>query len=1281
MDERSIFMAVLERESAHERSAYLDEACGGDAALRQRVEALLASHEQAGSFLRKPVPERLAKRVATPEQMEETSGEASAAQEGRRTLPVGLGSRIGPYKLLQEVGEGGMGTVFLAEQSEPVRRLVALKIIKPGMDSRQVIARFEAERQALALMDHPNIARVLDGGTAGEVAGGGWRVAGKEENEDFAHSTRHAPPATLSGRPYFVMELVKGVPITRFCDERRMPPRERLELFVPVCQAVQHAHQKGIIHRDLKPSNVMVCLYDGKPMAKVIDFGIAKATGQKLTERTMFTEIGQVVGTLEYMSPEQAELNQLDIDTRSDIYSLGVLLYELLTGSTPLDRNRLKTAAMLEVLRLIREEEPPRPSTRLSGSKEKLASISAQRQTEPARLTKLVRGELDWIVMKALEKDRNRRYETANSFAMDVQRYLADEPVLACPPSGWYKLRKFVRRHQAGLLTAAALLLALIVAGGTVGWMLWDRAAQRAVRNAATERTVSVALVKAAQLAEHAQSMPGVKSTEAEAILVVWRQAEDALGQADAALTTGAGDDGLRERVANLRAQLANGRQQTEEARARALRKEKLFRDLDEARVARSARVDDHFDVAGSAARYAAAFAACGLEVAPDRKDELARRIAAEEPEVRDALIEALGDWAAVAEHAPTRLSAVELLTVARSADTNAWRKRFLNTRINHDRAALRSLSAEARRSSLPPSSLFALAWSLSSAGDHEEALAILRFGRSRHPRDFWLHFALGNLLSVEGHKKPTTLESVEAIGCYRAALALYPETGAVHANLASVLYDMRQLDEAIVELRETIRLKPDDADAHYNLGLSLHDRGFLDEAITAYRQAVQFRKDMAAAHLNLGNALRAKGKLDEAIAESRESIRLKADSPMAHNNIGLALQTKGQLDQAMVEYHRALRLKNDFPMALNNLGNVFQQKGQFDEAMAAFQEAIRFDKEFAGAHHGLGLALQAKGQLNEALAEIREAIRLKKDFIEAHHNLGVVLAALGNLDEAIAAFREAIRLDQDNAESRYSLGLALQEKGLVDEAIAAFRETIRVKDDHAKAHGNVGSLLQRKGQFRQALEEMRRSHELGSRDPGWPYRSADWVKECERLVELDGKLPGILQGTTRPASPGERIELARLCSFKRLYRTAARFYAEGLAEEPKLADNLEGALRYNAACAAALAGCGQGDAADNLDAAERARLRRQALDWLRADFAAWGRLLDKEPDRFRPAIVERMRHWLADTDFAGVRGSEALAKSPEAERELWQKLWSDVADTLASAAQGKQQHSRAMPK
>jgi eukaryotic-like serine/threonine-protein kinase len=350
-------------------------------------------------------------------------------------------TQIGPYKLLQQIGSGGMGTVCIAEQEKPVRRRVALKIIKPGMDTAQVVARFEAERQALALMDHPHIAKVLDAG------------------------------ASDSGHPFFVMDLVKGVPITQYCDQNRLSLAERLQLFMPVCHAIQHAHQKGIIHRDIKPSNVLVMISDGKPLAKVIDFGVAKATDQRLTERTIFTQLGQIVGTLEYMSPEQAEMGALDIDTRTDIYSLGIVLYELLTGSTPLERTKLRQISYDEILRRIRDGETPRPSTRLSHSGEALVSISAQRNTEPSRLARLLRGELDWIVMKALEKDRTRRYETANGLARDIQRYLDGDAVEAGPPSAIYRLSRFSRKHRVALGSLAAFATLLMIGIGVSLWL------------------------------------------------------------------------------------------------------------------------------------------------------------------------------------------------------------------------------------------------------------------------------------------------------------------------------------------------------------------------------------------------------------------------------------------------------------------------------------------------------------------------------------------------------------------------------------------------------------------------------------------------------------------------------------------------------------------------------------------------------------------------------------------------------------------------------------------
>jgi serine/threonine protein kinase/tetratricopeptide (TPR) repeat protein len=451
MRDESIFAAALGKAPGAERQAFLDEACGGDEALRRRVELLLESDARSVGIL-------------------ERGPGILAAQHGPATEEPG--DCVGPYRLVELIGEGGMGSVYRAEQSEPVRRRVALKVIKPGMDSRQVLARFEAERQALALMDHPGIARVLDAGT------------------------------TAGGRPYFVMELVQGVPITTYSDQNLLTPQDRLTLFIAVCRAIQHAHQKGIIHRDVKPSNVLVTQVDGQPVPKVIDFGIAKAVDQRLTERTVFTEIGAIIGTPEYMSPEQAGLSGRDVDTRSDVFSLGVLLYELLTGTTPLEREHLRRAAFDEILRRIREEEPPAPSTRL-GTTEELPSIAACRRTEPDRLTKLVRGDLDWIVMKALEKDPTRRYATADALAQDVQRHLDGDPVEAGPPSATYRLKKFARRNRAALATATAFILLLVAATAISSWQ-----AVRATRAEGQAKT---------NLAEAQKQEAGAKKSAAQA--------------------------------------------------------------------------------------------------------------------------------------------------------------------------------------------------------------------------------------------------------------------------------------------------------------------------------------------------------------------------------------------------------------------------------------------------------------------------------------------------------------------------------------------------------------------------------------------------------------------------------------------------------------------------------------------------------------------------------------------------------------------------------------------
>jgi len=477
-----IFHRALDIQGAAERAAYLEQACQGDPELSAEVEALIRFHERAGDFLNTP---------------------ALASGMDLATNPVteGPGTVIGHYKLLEKIGEGGMAVVYMAQQQEPIQRQVALKLIKLGMASDMVIARFEAERQALALMDHPNIAKVLDAGT------------------------------TESGRPYFVMELVKGVSITRFCDNNTLSTQDRLNLFRSVCQAVHHAHQKGVIHRDIKPSNVMVTLHDGRAVPKVIDFGIAKAIHRRLTEKTLFTHYAQIIGTPLYMSPEQAEMSGLDVDTRTDVYSLGVLLYELLTGRAPFEAAYLRSKGYAEIQRIIREEEPTKPSTKISTLGQALIDIAELRGTSPDALRRLIRADLDWIVMKALEKERTRRYDSARELCVDIERHLNNEPVRAGPPSLWYSSQKFLRRHRTLALTAVAVTLALLL-GFAVSRFQFERKAKLDREFAAVECLYAEGRYQAALNALEAIGLHRIKNIQ---VRLLYTQVLSNVGRIDEA--------------------------------------------------------------------------------------------------------------------------------------------------------------------------------------------------------------------------------------------------------------------------------------------------------------------------------------------------------------------------------------------------------------------------------------------------------------------------------------------------------------------------------------------------------------------------------------------------------------------------------------------------------------------------------------------------------------------------------------------------------------------------
>jgi tetratricopeptide (TPR) repeat protein len=990
MNEESLFAAALAKTGPAERLAFLDEACAGDAALRQRLERLLAADEHTNGILeRGPDP-------GTPD--DPPPEEPSAA--------------VGPYQLIEPIGEGGMGAVWLAQQTEPVKRLVAVKLIKPGMDSKQVIARFEAERQALALMDHANIARVLDAGT------------------------------TATGRPYFVMDLVRGVPITKYCDDNRLTPRQRLELFIPVCRAVQHAHQKGVIHRDLKPSNVLVAPYDGRPVPKVIDFGIAKAAGQSLTEKTLVTGFGNIVGTPEYMSPEKAELNNQDIDTRSDVYSLGVLLYELLTGSPPFTRRELGAGGVLEMLRVIREQEPTKPSAKLSTA-EGLPALAANRGTEPAKLAKLVKGELDWIVMKALEKDRGRRYETANGLAMDVQRYLADEPVLACPPSAGYRLRKFARRNKGGLAVAALVLCFLVLLGSGIGWAVRDRAARQA--NVAGQVESIFAEVN---------RLEGQQK---------WAEALAAARRAEAAAAGGEADAPTAQRV-----------------RQRLKGLEFIDR-LEQIRMQRATWLEGKFDNAGADREYARAFRHYGVDVEELPVETSIDRLKAR-PALAIALAAALDEWVYARREVAKKDAAgwKRLVAIARGIDPEPLRDRLRalwGRPASETRHELRRLAGLIDIPAQHPATLVSLASTLRRVNHSEAALRLLRGAQHVYPGDFWLNFKLAFALLEQKDYEG-------AIRFYTAAVSIRPRAAAAHNDLGVALHGQKKLDEAIACYRKAIALEPKHAFAYGNLGNALVRQNKWDKALAAYRKAAGLGLRDAKAYYNLGFALHRQKRLDAAVAAFRKAVALDPKYALAYENLGSALHDQKKLDAAVAAFRKAVALEPKRVAAHYNLGNALLDQNQLDEAIAAYRKAIALDPKLADAHTNLGCALSDQKKWGEAIAAYQKAIELDPTDAQVYNNLGTALRAQKKLDEAIAAYRKAIALNPQNAGPHNNLGALLcDDRKEYDKAIECFRMALELDPKFVNAYVGLGNALDHQGKLEEASDALRKAIALDPKD------------------------------------------------------------------------------------------------------------------------------------------------------------------------------------------------------
>jgi serine/threonine-protein kinase len=1210
------------------------------------------------------------------------------------------------YEVESVLGRGGMGVVYRARHL-PLGRLVALKMALAGScagpNERE---RFRREAEAVAALRHPNVVQVYDVGDA-------------------------------DGRSYYTMELMEGGSLASKLSGAPQTARHAAALLATLAGAVQAAHEAGVVHRDLKPGNVLLTA-DGTP--KVADFGLAR----RLDADERLTLSGAVIGTPSYTAPEQARGDRGAVGPRTDVYALGAILYECLTGRPPFHAG---TAAAT------------------------LQQVVADDPVPPRRLNPSVPRDLETVCLKCLHKEPRLRYASAAELANDLRRFERGEPIAARRVGVVGSLRKWARRRPAAAAILAAV--AIVAAAGAVGgWLLLQQRADTRARQARTDQEVLDILGparlrledgwKAADLEKLAEVRADAAHAEdvarAGASAPVQQEAESFREEAAQRIARSQANRVLTEALVDL-----TGPQSTKEYARDASGQWRLIagRDIDK--------------------RYTAAFRDWGLDVDGATEAEVVSRLAAEPEPVVQELIAALDTWALWRQNRPGA-DWRRLFRVVDQLDQSDRGRRFRGLLFEGFSPSVEDVAGivgamspwqalalwELRRSvalgrlrreidprTEPVLTVSLLAQLFVKAEDAASAEEVLSLASTARSRDVVLLHRLGNLLAEQG---PSRLE--EAIGYYRAARSLRPGLGVslsdalVRAgrpsqaedvmqvllseqpghpdhlvHLGHALMTQRRFADAETTYRQAIALDPDYAEAHYNLGVALGRQDRPKEAEKPCRDAIKLRPDLAEAHNNLGNALIGQGRPKEAEKALRDAIKLKPDYAEAHNNLGVALNDQGRHKEAEKALRDAIKLKPDAAEAHNNLGVALNHQGRFKEAEQAYRDAIRLKPDFADAHNNLGVALNGQGRSKEAEQTCRDAIKLKPDYAEAHNTLGVALIGQNRPKEAEKAYRDAIRFKPDFAEAQYNLGVALIGQNNPKEAEKAYRDAIRHKPDYAEAHYNLGVLLGRQDRPKEAEQAFRDTikfkpdfaeahNNLGVSliGQGRPteaeqaFRDAIKVKpdfvdahislslalwrmarfdeaaaevleldrllppkdarresarkfrsRCQRLALLDGKLPAILDGTEKPASAAEQLELRELCHIKKLYATAARFSRDAFVEEPKLAEDVTADTRFAAACAAALAGCGQGKDAADLDDAERTRWRQQALEWLRLDLDWWGKALDGAKGQASPKVRAKMQRWRSVDDFAGVRDEDALARIPAEERKDWERFWAEV--------------------